>query len=301
VALKEGGELAAWRPDGKLLAAPSTNRISLIGLDGAVKRQLLAPGVKFATWPCECRLGWSRSGSDILFLTTRQHGHAATVGSVAARGGPPRTARLGLPAGDAAWSPDGWPLVFVANAAGRRDGPSQDLWRLDGLGARPHKLLAEAGEERHPQFSPDGTHLLYLRDHGGWRSAWVVNADGSNPHRVARRLWLAVAAWSPDSGRVAVAGSPTPGSSSRLYLVSAAGGRSRPVRGVSQVWAALAWSPDGHWIAYSRPGGEIWRVHPDGSRNEKIGDIPDHDVRRLLWSPDGRHLAYTARFIDESD
>ena len=194
VALHVGGELAAWSPDSSLIAVPEVHRITLLRSDGSVERRFPARGVLPARTPCECRLGWSRDGSQVLFLTRRGSAdRKATVGSLDVESGRVRERPLGVPAGDAAWSPDGWPLVFVANSGAyefgtAHRGPRPDLWRLDGLGAEPHRILRQPGNELDPQFSPDGSKVLYLRKGGGRRAAWVVGADGSDPHRVGSRL-----------------------------------------------------------------------------------------------------------------
>ena len=52
------------------------------------------------------------------------------------------------------------------------------------------------------------------------------------------------------------------------------------------------WSPDGRWIAYSRPDGRAALVSPDGSESKTILD----EVKLgggLRWSPDSRYLLYT--------
>lgn len=306
VALEEGGELAAWSPDGSLIAAPGFGKINVLRADGSVVRRLDAPGVTHAVWPCVCGVGWSRDGTRILFLTRGSHKHPAEVGSVSVDGGPAQQRPLGVPGGDATWSPDGWPLIFVANSGAydfgaSHRGPMPDLWRLDGIHSKPHKILAQPGSEVLPQFSPDGRKVLYLRGHAGSRSVWVANADGTDPHAVSPSLWLAIATWSPDGMRIAVAGSPHEGSGRRLYLASVTGGPLHRLRGIGDIGNGLDWTPDGRWITYSGFDGKIWRVHPDGSRRQKIGEIPEHDVRRLLWSPDGKHLAYTALAQQESD
>jgi WD40 repeat protein len=308
VALKEGGELAAWSPDGRLIAAPGTAKINLLSVDGSVLRSFAVPGIHFATWPCECRLGWSKNGRRILFLTRRgPDGGGATVGTAGVEGGSLQREELGVPAGDAAWSPQGWPLVFVVNSGAYEfntphRGPRPNLWRLDGLHAKPYPILSQPGTEFRPQFSPDGTKVLYVRKDKGRRSVWVVDADGSNPHAVAPGFLLASAAWAPDSKRIAVTGVRREGSDSRLYVAPISARRLKALpgtTGVTGVTTAPAWTPDGRWITYGVDN-TIWRVRPDGSGREQIGDLPaHHEIRRLLWSPDGKHLGYAAIKRDE--
>jgi dipeptidyl aminopeptidase/acylaminoacyl peptidase len=306
VALKEGGELAAWSPDGRLIAAPGSGEINLVDPGGSVVRRIRAPGVQHGIWPCECRLGWSRDGDRILFVTRRGAGtKTSSVGSVDRAGGRMRRVPLGVPAGDSTWSPHGWPLVFVVNSGAYEfntphRGPRPNLWRLDSLGSKPYPILRQPGTEIRPVFSPDGTKVMYVRKRKGSRDIWVVNADGSNPHPIATRLLFGSAAWAPNSRQIAVAGAVGSQRPTELYLVRASGGDRESVAGVSRLISALGWTPDGHWITYGDLGGTIWRIRPDGSGREQIGEVPDHLIRRLLWSPDGKHLAYAALKNGES-
>jgi Tol biopolymer transport system component len=298
-----GGELASWSRNGRLMAAPAWGKIDLVNPDGSVARQLPVRGVRPSTLPCECGLGWSKDGGRVLFSTPGSAKRKAVVGSIDVDGGPPRLKQLRVPVGAAAWSPRGWPLVFVPRSGvfdhdASRGESEPDLRRLDGLRAEPYKILAQQGTEIRPQFSPDGTKILYVRKHEGLRNVWVVNADGSHPRQLTRRLWLSVAAWSPDGRRVAVAGFSDE-SGSRLYVISVSGRGSERLAGIGNLTNGLAWTPDGRWITYADFDGRIRRVRPDGSHREAIGGIPDREVRRLLWSPDGRHLAYAARNLED--
>ena len=193
-------------------------------------------------------------------------------------------------------------MAFVSrpgpNGQGAAHSKSEpDLWRLDSLRGAPYKILAQPGTEINPQFSPDGTKLLYVRKHKSSRNVWVVNADGSDPRQVTRHLWFSTAAWSPDGKRIAVSGSG--GAGRHLYVVTAAGRGFHRLAVGRYLTKGLAWTPDGRWITYAAAGGKIWRVRPNGRHREAIGGIPDREVRRLLWSPDGKHLAYAAMSVED--
>src|SRR5207253_6750631 len=75
----------------------------------------------------------------------------------------PRVLRqLTLEAGMAlmpALSPDGKLLVYASDRAGEG---ALDLWIRQTAGGDPHRLTSAIGVVSNPQFSPDGTRVLFL-------------------------------------------------------------------------------------------------------------------------------------------
>lgn len=60
-----------------------------------------------------------------------------------------------------------------------------------------------------PRWSPDGTRIAYLRRDNGRTSAWIVGADGSDPHRaVTLAEDIDQVNWSRDGQRLVVASRP---------------------------------------------------------------------------------------------
>jgi dipeptidyl aminopeptidase/acylaminoacyl peptidase len=302
------GDEAAWSPDSGAIAVPARGGIEVRDPDGKPVRELAVrryhPG-----FPCECRLGWSADSRRVLFLThTGEIEGKVSVGSVPAAGGRPQMAALGMPIGAAAWSPGGWPLIFVPNSrafriGSGRIGPTPDLWRLDSLHGRPHKILAQKGEEWEPLVSPDGSQVLFTRSRErGFSSLWLVGIDGSKPHRLVADLIVSTAAWSPDGATLALTATTRRGDRRQhLYTVPAAGGPLREIFAEELIGGAPAWTPDGEWITFANYEGEIRRIHPDGTGIETIAERPGREIRGLQWSPDGLHLAFTAPIHRESD
>lgn len=86
------------------------------------------------------------------------------------------------------------------------DTGSIDIRLIRPDGTDDHRLLrARLGNSLHPDWSPDGTQIAFSVD---GTQLWVVDADGSNPHRLpidcsAPCVVLDSPAWSPDGRSIA--------------------------------------------------------------------------------------------------
>ncbi|HXF31127.1 MAG TPA: hypothetical protein VN522_06370 [Solirubrobacterales bacterium] len=305
------GELGAWSPDSGQFAVPGTKKISLIGVDGKVRRNLRGPGIGYFGFPCECSVAWTADGSRIQFVSQEEElGETSVIGSVAADGSGEEDRELGVPIGSAGWAPSGWPLVYVPNArtwdavTGKALGPNPDLWRLEGLQAKPEKILASPGTEWDPRFSPDGARIAFQLERRGSTSLWVVNADGSDPRRLTGPLLgSSEDSWSPDGRQIALTTFSRQKGDRRchLYVLSANGGRPRKIVDEEVRTIGPAWTPDGRWITFANYHGQIRKVRPDGTGLQTVAEFPGKEVSGLSWSPDGRHLTYSARTPPHTD
>jgi len=95
------------------------------------------------------------------------------------------------------WSKDGQHAVFLIG------GPQQfQIWQVNRDGSNL-KMLSENGRYSNPRWSPDGTLILYgFNTSAGRDEVWLMNADGSNRHRLADGF---DAAWAPEGQRIAFA------------------------------------------------------------------------------------------------
>jgi len=149
---------------------------------------------------------------------------------------------------------EGWPLAEKRSPTDPADARKaaftiEALYRLKSVGA--------------PQWSPDGTHLLFTvteHDLAEGRS----NAD----------VWLA----EPETGRT------------------------RPLTRDPGYDGAPSWSPDGRSFVFvsSRGDGgpQLWRMSIDGGEPERLTSLST-GVSEPRWSPDGRRIAFTSRVFPE--
>ncbi len=128
------------------------------------------------------------------------------------------------------WSPDGSKVLFTSVRGG-----AAELWLMDatGQGALQVTNGQSAGTEP-PDWSPDGKRFAYIA--GG--SVWVVQADGTAPHRLTQEPGTDFApAWSPKGNEIVYR--HLDGETGSLRIVSLQTGQSRALP-VGEVGAPLA-------------------------------------------------------------
>jgi Tol biopolymer transport system component len=312
---QNGGEGAAWSPNGRWIAIPDRSGITLRNIETAVRRHLRAPAPRAGQ--LEAQLSWSRDGRTLRYVTShgpaRGRGHWLTT--IRYDGSMLRQAPLGIQARETTWAPDGWPLAFATGPYGYElegeiggpqpprsvpVGPEPSIWTVAGFGDAPRKIFSSANEILTPAFSPDGASILFVES-GREGRVMAVDADGSSPRPIAGRLRSAYAAWSPGGKRVALVVTTWRGDlRQHLYTVAARGGRLRRLS-AEEVQDGPAWSPDGRWIAFANFESEIRMVHPNGRGETVVAQLPGKEIADLRWSPDSRRLAYAARPIQPSD
>jgi Tol biopolymer transport system component/DNA-binding winged helix-turn-helix (wHTH) protein len=159
------------------------------------------------------------------------------------------------------------------------------------------------GSEDQPTFSPDGRQVAFAWDGGEPDNAdiYVTLVGSSEVRRLTADAGRDFAPqWSPDGRHIAYVRAGN-GASPRIRVMSALGGSDRELSEFP-VWAPIAWTPDGRFIAAGREdASEVGGAHaiylipvvageprpltrPEGHRNDWSP----------AFSPDGRRLAYAS-------
>jgi hypothetical protein len=198
-----------------------------------------------------------------------------------------------------AWSPDATRILcgFGGDAPGVFSIRASDGGDPVRLSTNPYGAGELPGD-----YSPDGTHIVFMRTKPGAGSnpdrtqqgaLFVAKADGTEPRQItpyglANSHDNAFAHWSPD-GREILFGS----AQGLLYLVHPNGGGLTPIHlqtdGGSSLAFAPGWSPDGTRIIFSfllRNVGQedIYTAKADGTDLVQVTDTPDEE-RFADWGP----------------
>jgi WD40 repeat protein len=113
---------------------------------------------------------------------------------------------------------------------------------------------------RNPAWSPDGSHIAYIRS-GAGNDLMVLDLATGRSRVVLPNVVYAT--WSPDGSRLAVA-RPTPDLTLEIDVIDLHGNRTTVSS--TPAFGYPAWSPDGTQIAFVLPDGGVAIVGVDGSQ-----------------------------------
>ena len=223
---------------------------------------------------------WSPDGSRLAYVSFEQKKPVVYVQSIATGA---RTAVANFFGSNSApaWSPDGRRLAVVLS----RDGGSQmNLINADGSG-QPVRLAASASIDTEPNFSPDGSTIMFTSDRGGTPQIYRIPVNGGTVQRVTFE------------GQYNISARHSPDGKSFTYIHRCGGRFSVAVQDMSsrqlQVLTEGAldqspvFSPNGRMILYaSEIGGRgiLAAVSSDGRVKQRFTESSG-DIREPAWGP----------------
>ncbi len=156
------------------------------------------------------------------------------------------------------WSPDGQLLAFLRYEHDRtEDIYTGNIYIISKDGHMVHQLTSVTTCAQKPQWSPDGSKILYTSFEAGNWNIYAVNVDRSEPVKLTESEGDEYdAQWSPDGSQIVfislegVYGIPEL-STTALFIMNSDGSNLRPLINSPEIFVSSpAWSPDGQFITY---------------------------------------------------
>jgi Tol biopolymer transport system component len=180
------------------------------------------------------------------------------------------------------WSPDGRQLLFFQGGSLT----SRRLMVMDADGANVREIPGtQTPEDVPPDWSPDGSFILYTSMVLGGRNLAIVPATGGISHNLAaaRLVDEGPGTWSPDGSSIVFTRSEDAAAdtAAEIWLMDADGsGQHRLVSLPGRDAAAPEWSPDGSTIAFI--GTVRGSEQLSGSDSVYVVDVSTGTVTRIL-------------------
>jgi len=319
----------SWSPDGKLLAYSdhashsegSNSSIFLLSLDSLEVRTLTSPLHSKGDFDPE----FSPDGQTLAFVRVSQ---GSSIYEIPVAGGQERrltsdqTWKEGL-----AWTPDGREIVFadqnglwkISLRGGEperlqfgQDGAEPSIrgnrlafvkttvifnvWRrtLNSLvsAGPPDRFITSTRMDSGPQFSPDGSKIVFQSTRTGNWEFWLCHSDGSSLMQLIRSnpTEAGTPRWSPDGQQIAFDSGAN--GDADIFVMDSQGGSPRRLTSEPSSEVVPSWSRDGRWVYFAsdRTGGwEVWKMPSTGGLAVQV---TRHGGFAAFESPDGKSLYY---------
>jgi TolB protein len=254
--------------------------------------------------------GPGRTGGLILYGDWDPNVQRADWFTVRPDGSQPRD--LHVNATCAVWFPDGSRILITNDAAVGAGTPLRPaVVEPDGLNLRPldgtpnPDLNLGCGD-----VSPDGTRIAlegFGQDgHAELDGIYSVRAsDGGGLVRLLKGP-VSPPRYSPDGTRLSFFDTKegvSPTGSGALFVMGADGTHLVRITPWGYAFDDHAWSPDGRWLVFQRPYGQLYLVRPDGSDLHRVPlDLaPGTGALNPSWSPDGTWIVFSLQRSDHAE
>ena len=253
--------LAGWTPSNELgvfMNTPYNQAVYTVPAEGGKAAQITPDGPAFHP-------RWTPDGRTIVY----RGGDRFSLAAVPATGGETTEVPIvsdpeitpGIPGGGEHVSPDGQKIVFMGAT---RQPLRVNIFTVPIEGGAATQVTETVSvpemdtQDRYPCWSPDGKQIAFIR----------YRAD----HQAAEGDF-----------------------SMNIYTVPAEGGEPKAITtdADSVAWAAIAYSPDGEWLAYFSNGAIKIRPVEGGEARVVVEPETVNFHSELAWSPDGKRIAYT--------
>ena len=183
-------------------------------------------------------------------------------------------------------------LVYAWGAVGK-----SDIHIAQGDGSDTRCAVCDPFfDEAEPEWSPDGTAIIYQSDLAVSYDIWTIPTEGGMalPLTASPDLDEREPTWSPDGRWIVYRVNPRGAdrnADGELWMMDANGDNARPL---GEMGRSPAWSPDGSRLAFMSNRTGKWQIYVYDVARRTASRLTDCAVgcRWPAWSPDGRFVAY---------
>ena len=168
-----------------------------------------------------------------------------------------------------------------------------DIYVMDADGSNQSPLVTGTADDLLPEWSHDGSRIVFVSRRDGNGEVYVMDADGSNQTPLTNNAALDWSPhWSPNGTKIAFFSDRD--INREIYVMNADGSNQTRLTISSADDVVPAWSPDGGSIVFTsnRDGNqEVYVMSADGSNQTRLTDNLARDIASD-WSPDGSMIAF---------
>ena len=282
-----GASNPALSPDGQTLAFTRVSQafqsIHTVPVLGGDEQRLISDGTDH--WG----LAWTPDGRDIIFANAGWPVNDGWLWKIPFRGGEPERLQFGQEGIEP--SIRGNRLVYVRQTA------NLNIWKRKlnsnslASASPPDRFISSTKMESGPQFSPDGSKIVFESTRSSAYEVWMCRSDGSGLNQLTHfNSVTGTPRWSPDGRQIAF-DSRGPGNAD-IFVMDSQGGSPHRLTSEPSTEIVPSWSRDGRWIYFvsDRTGGwEVWKIPSTGG---PAVEVTRHGGYAAFESPDGRFLYY---------
>ncbi len=170
-----------------------------------------------------------------------------------------------------------------------------DIYVVKVNGSDIQRLTSGSADDEEPDWSPDGTRIVFSRATSSGQNIGIMNADGSGLVMLTNQSGVNHdPVWSPDGASVAFGREDSTSATGGLYIMPASGGPATRIA-TTRVGSS-SWSPDGSRLVFSAANSvgasSLYTIRRDGTDLRMVVEgSQDGQYNRPAWGPQGRIAA----------